>query len=75
MVEIPEIYIKGESVMKVKNLEKEIDRCLDTLVSMGDRANILYDAYTKKASKKELKKFKKKMCKKYEKDFERVFDI
>lgn len=61
--------------MKKREMEKEIERCLDTLISMGDRADILYDAYTKKASKKELKKFKKKMCKKYEKDFERVFNI
>lgn len=61
--------------MKKKEMEKEIERCLGALVSMGDRANNLYDAYTKKASKKELKKFKKEMCKKYEKVFERVFNI
>jgi hypothetical protein len=60
--------------MKRKEIEKEMEYHLVELLEHGEKVNDLYDAYLKKASKKEMKKFKKRIFKKYEKNFEKVFD-
>lgn len=60
--------------MKKRKIEKEMEEHLVKLLENGEIVNDLYDAYIKKASKKEMKKFKKRIYKKYEKNFEKVFD-
>jgi hypothetical protein len=60
--------------MKIKNLEKEMEKNLVEILIRGEKVNDLYELFMRKASKKEIKKFKKKIYKKYEKDFEKVFD-
>jgi hypothetical protein len=74
MVETPEIYIKEKCAMKKKNIEKEIEKRLISIISDGAEINSFVIAYKKKATKKEWRKFQNKICEKYEDFFESVFD-
>jgi len=60
--------------MKKKNIEKEIEKRLISILSDGAEINSFVIAYKKKATKKEWRKFQNKLCKKYEDIFESVFD-
>ena len=74
MVETPKTKIKGEMTMKKKNIEKEIEKRLISIISDGAEINSFVIAYKKKATKKEWRKFQNKICEKYEDFFESVFD-
>ena len=60
--------------MKTKKLEKKLEENLNIILTYGADTNDLWEAYKKKASKKEMKKFQKRLCKKYEKKFDKVFE-
>ena len=60
--------------MKVKNLEKEIERKFRTCMKEFSNLITLYEAYTEEASDKRQTKFTKKMVKKYGKEVERLED-
>ena len=56
--------------MKVKNLEKEIERKFKSSLREFSKLLDLYEAYEEKASKKRKKKFSDKMGKKFGKEAE-----
>jgi len=59
--------------MKKKNIEKEIEETLKSMLVCGAEVNDLWDTYKKKYSKKEIKKLQKRIIKKFSKKFEEVF--
>ena len=60
--------------MKIKNLEKELDRKLKSCMGEFTSLVTLYEAYSEKASDKRQEKFSKKMEKKYGKELEKLED-
>lgn len=61
--------------MKVKNLEREIERKFKSCLREFTNLVTLYEAYTEKASDKRQEKFTDKLEKKYGKELDRIEDI
>lgn len=60
--------------MKIKQMEKEIDRGINRILHDIKFVDSLNNAYEKKASKKRIHKFEKKISKKYDKLMEKVLE-